>query len=172
MANLGDKEQAYYNRKEGALVKETWRGYRGDQAGLLPGDVIVDLEGKPVRSIDDLEVLVLPLALEIFELRVLRGPKTMQVALRARPPSSEPPVDEAHSGLQLSSPPTGYPIDSVLPGSPAARSGIEPGDRLLKIDHEDPRNLAVVQQALSQHRAKPLHVVLERGDRRWEVILE
>jgi S1-C subfamily serine protease len=172
VANLGEKEQTYYKRKDGALIKETWRGYRGDQAGLLPGDVIVDLEGKPVRSVDDLEVLVLPLALEIFEVRILRGPKAMQLSLRARPPSSAPPVDETHSGLQLSSPPTGYAIDSVMPGSPAAQAGIEPGDRLLKIGHEDPRNLAAVQQALSQHRANPLHVVLERGDRRWEVILE
>ncbi len=69
VANLGEKEQAYYKRKDGALIRETWRGYRGDQAGLLPGDVIVELEGKPVRSVDDLEVLVLPLALETFQLQ-------------------------------------------------------------------------------------------------------
>jgi hypothetical protein len=29
-----------------------------------------------------------------------------------------------------------------------------------------------VQQAFSQRRGRPLHVVLERGARRWEVILE
>jgi hypothetical protein len=29
-----------------------------------------------------------------------------------------------------------------------------------------------VQQVFAQHRGKPLHVVLERGERRWEVILE
>jgi S1-C subfamily serine protease len=172
VANLAEKEQAYYKRKEGVVIKETWRDYRGDQAGLLPGDVIVGLERKPVRSIEDLEVLILPLSLEIFELGVIRGAKATQVPLRARPPSSETPVEQAHSGLKLSAAPAGYPIDSVLPGSPAAQAGIQPSDRLLKIGHEDPRSLAAVEEALSRRSGNPMHVVLERGDRRWEVLLK
>lgn len=172
VTNLGETGQAYFKRKDGAAIQETWRGYRADQAGLLPGDLIVGLEGKPVRSVDDLEVLVLPLSLETFDLQVIRGAKTMRVQLRARPPSSETVVESSHSGLRLSSSPAGYPIDSVAPGSPAARAGVQPGDRLLKIDQEDPGSQAAVQQAFSQRRGKPLHVVLERGERRWEVILE
>jgi len=171
LANLGEAAQAYTKRKEGVVISETWRGYRADQAGLLPGDLVVGLEGKPVRSVEDLEVLVLPLSLEIFELHVLRGASTIRVGLRARPPNSASTADEVHSGLTLSMPPTGYPIDSVLPGSPADQAGIQPGDRLLKIDHQDPRSLDEVQRALAQSRGKPLHLVLERGERRWEVIL-
>jgi S1-C subfamily serine protease len=172
VANLGEASQAYFRRKEGVAIQETWRGYRGDQAGLLPGDLIIGLEGKPVRSVDDLEVLVLPLSLETFDLQVLRGAKAMRVDLRARPPSSATAVESSHSGLGLSSPLAGYPIDSVAPGSPAAQAGVQPGDRLLKIDQADPGSQASVQQLFAQRRSKPLHVVLERGERRWEVILE
>jgi membrane-associated protease RseP (regulator of RpoE activity) len=59
-----------------------------------------------------------------------------------------------------------------MPASPAAQAGIQPGDRLLKIGHEDPRNLAAVRQALSRRQDAPLHVVLERGEMRWETILQ
>jgi S1-C subfamily serine protease len=172
VTNLGEPDQAYHQRKGGALVREIWTGYRADQAGLVPGDVIIGLEGKPVSTADDLEVLVLPLSLEVFELMVLRGPRTMRIGLRARPPSSAAAAEQVPSGLKFSTTPAGFPIDSVAPDSPAARAGIRAGDRLLKIGHQDPRNQAAVENALSQRRTRPLHVVVERGDRRWEAILE
>jgi S1-C subfamily serine protease len=172
LANLSESEQVYHKRKEGVILTETWRGYRADQAGLLPGDVIVSLEDKPVRSLDDLEVMVLPLAQEIFELQIERGGRTLPVRLRARPATAEDGAVDAPAGLKLSTPSEGYPIDSVLPGSAAAAAGIQPGDRLLKVNHEDATNANAVRQALSGSRERPLQLVLERGGRRWEVILE
>jgi S1-C subfamily serine protease len=172
VANLNEAERAYYKRKQGVVIRETWKGYRADQAGLLPGDLIVSLGEQPVDSVDDLEVLVLPLAREIFELGVVRGGRPLQVALRARPGSEEAGEENVPAGLRLSAPPEGYLIDSVMPASPAAQAGIQPGDRLLKIGHEDPRNLAAVRQALSRRQDAPLHVVLERGEMRWETILQ
>jgi S1-C subfamily serine protease len=153
------------------VITETWKGYRADQAGLLPGDLIVSLEDQPVHSVDNLEVLILPPSREIFELGIVRGAKTMQTRLRVRP-GLEEEAEPIQAGLKLSAPAEGYLIDSVTPGSPAANAGIQPGDRLLEINHEEPRSLPAVQQALSQGRAGPLHVVLERGERRWDVILE
>jgi S1-C subfamily serine protease len=172
LANLSESEQVYHKRKEGAIVRETWQGYRAGQAGLLPGDVIVSLEEKPVRSVDDLEVMVLPLAQEIFELRIERGGRILPLRLRARPASAQDGAEDAHAGLKLSSPPEGYPIDSVLPGSAAAAAGIQSGDRLLKIDHEDVASANAVRQALASSRERPLHLVLERSGRRWEVLLQ
>ena len=172
VANLVEAEQAYYKRKDGVVIKETWKGYRADQVGLLPGDIIVSLEDKAVGSSDDLEVMVLPLAQEIFELRVVRGGRTLPMRLRARPSSSRDRVEDLHAGLKLSSPTEGFPIDSVAPGSVAARAGIQSGDRLLKVDHEDPASANAVRQTLAKSRQSPLHLVLERGNRRWEVILE
>jgi S1-C subfamily serine protease len=169
--NLGEAEQAYHKRKNGVIIMETWRGYGADRAGLLPGDLIVSLEEKPLRSVDDLELMVLPVAQEIFELRVLRGGRPLALRLRARPPSTHDDED-LHAGLKLSTPAQGYPIDFVLAGSPAAIAGIQPGDRLLKIDYEDPANANAVRQAFAKSRTGPLHLVLERGDRRWAVLLE
>jgi S1-C subfamily serine protease len=170
--NLGETEQAYHKRKEGAILKEIWRGYGADRAGLLPGDLIVNLEGKAVSSVDDLEVMVLPVAQEIFDLGVVRGGRPLELRLRARPPSSLEAGDDLHAGFKLSTPQQGYPIDFVMAGSPASRAGIQPGDRLLKIDYEDPANANAVRQAFSKSRTGPLHLVLERGDRRWAVLLE
>lgn len=171
VANLAETEKTYYKREDGVLVKEIWKGFRADQAGLLPGDIIVNLEENPVKSVEDLEVMVLPLAQEIFELQVVRGRRTMPLRLRARPPSPQDGADDPQAGVQLSAVAQGYPIGSVLPGSPAARAGIQPGDRLLKINHEDPPNANAVRQALARSRENPLHLVIERGDRCWEVIL-
>jgi C-terminal processing protease CtpA/Prc len=103
---------------------------------------------------------------------VVRGGRALALRLRARPPSSAEAGDDLHAGFKLSTPQQGYPIDFVMAGSPASMAGIQPGDRLLKIDYEDPANTNAVRQAFSKSRTGPLHLVLERGDRRWAVLLE
>jgi membrane-associated protease RseP (regulator of RpoE activity) len=56
-------------------------------------------------------------------------------------------------------------------GSAAANAGIRPGDVLLRINHAEPRNMAQVRRLLAVGRAAAAFVELQRGDRRWGVLL-
>jgi hypothetical protein len=65
----------------GLRVEQTWEGWPANAAGFLPGDIILSLDGDPVRSLDDLHKLVLPPAITAFEVRVRRGRRTLRIPL-------------------------------------------------------------------------------------------
>jgi S1-C subfamily serine protease len=56
-------------------------------------------------------------------------------------------------------------IESVAPDSPAARAGLQSGDRILRVDDNAMTNLAVLQRALSAAKSKPVFIVYKRHSR-------
>jgi serine protease Do len=44
--------------KEGVLVRDVVEGSRADEAGIRPGDVIVEVDRQPVRSVEELQAHV------------------------------------------------------------------------------------------------------------------
>ena len=81
---LDGNEQEYFAGDETVLIREVWRGLPADTAGLRPGDLIVTFDGRPAKTPDDLQPLVLPAARELLELRVRRGRRTVTAVLPAR----------------------------------------------------------------------------------------
>lgn len=120
---------------------------------LAPGDLILRVDGKPVRSLDELEAVAgkpsgddRPLVIEF------QREAEQQLALlspihgdRVRTPLPELP--KAWSGVEvqpvtsslardLGLPASGFRITRVYPGSPLAAAGAEVGDLLTAIDGE------------------------------------
>jgi serine protease Do len=166
---LDEAEQSHFDLEHGAIVREVWRGYRADLAGLQPGDVILELNGQPVISPDELNALLLPEAGETHTVGIKRGPRSRQIELT--PAAIPVPEGDGGVGLAWDSPPPGYDIGSVLPGSPAAQADLQPGDRLLRLDHVAPRNLAHLRQLLSRRGQRAVLLELERAGKRWAVLL-
>ena len=169
---LSEEEAAYFDLSDGVMVREVWTGYRGQEAGLLPGDIIEALDGAVVVAPVDLEALGEPAGEQSLELSVGRGPTTLTVALPRN--DIEEALDVAatsDAGLVWEAPPEPYRIDAVVPDSRAAAAGIEPGDRLIRIDHAEPRSLAQVQQIFADTQTLPVLLDIERGNRRLAVLV-
>lgn len=161
--------RAHLGAESGVLVREVWRGYPAAEV-LRPGDVIRRLEGEPVVGPGDLQPLLQPGDHPRFLLEVRRSRATTRVSLPARVdprPSSSP----LPSGLLLEPPPGGYRIAVVHPGTPAAVAGIEPGDRLLRVDSVAVRDAPQATRLLSRRGGQPVFVEVERGARRWGALL-
>jgi hypothetical protein len=167
--SLDEAEQSHFGLEHGAIVREVWRGYRADSAGLQPGDVILELNGQPITSPDELNALLLPEAGETLTVGIKRGTRSSQIELT--PVAIPAPAGDRGVGLAWDSAPLGYDIGSILPGSPAAQAGLQPGDRLLRLDHRTPRNLAQVRQLLSRRGRRAVLLELERAGKRWAVLL-
>jgi C-terminal processing protease CtpA/Prc len=71
----------------------------------------------------------------------------------------------------LESAPKTYRIESVLPDGPAARAGIQPGDRLVRINRAEPRNAEQVMRAMTAAGRGPLLLEIERDQRRIAVVI-
>ena len=168
----GDETGSTEDRGQALVVTEVWSGGVADRAGLLPFDVIRELDGEPVRSEDDLASLLDPETSGARELKILRGSRTRTLQLGTNGKPDDRTVEDSESaGLVFATPPTGFVIHSVTPGSRAERGGIQPGDRLLEVNGRRVRSERELNRIVAASGEKPLPLIVERGDRKRSFLL-
>ncbi len=168
---LTEETRDYFGSDAGLLVTEVWSGWPGDAAGLLPGDVIQELDGEPVATLEDVSRLVLPVAYPTYELTVFRAGGAVPLTMAASEGDFPAALAAEAPGILLEPRTTGLRIEEIVPGSPADRAGLKPGDRLLTIGGRRPRNLAAANRALAAGSERPVWVAVERGPRKFGVFL-
>jgi S1-C subfamily serine protease len=167
---LSDEERRYFKDVEGLLVRSVWRDMSATAAGLWPGDIAVALNGQPVAAIEDLQPLTVQSNLPL-ELRVKRGTRTVTLTLGSSSTPSVSSADTANVGLIFQSAAPTYRIDSVAPGSRAARAGVQSGDRLLRINRVVPQSAGQVERAMATATAVPMLLEIGRDSRRIAIVL-
>jgi Do/DeqQ family serine protease len=162
---------------EGAQVAEVQPGSPAAQAGLRTGDVIVALNGRPVRGGAELRARLGVISVgESVGLTVQRGKETHELKARIgeldgrqEQVAAAQPVPELagatvansrRSGLHLRK--SAVLVTEVKPGSPAFRHGLRSGDYVVGINQ---RRIASVQELVSALQ-KPGRVTLQviRGE--------
>ena len=176
LAEFGLKE------RRGALVSVVNAGQPAARAGMEPGDVILEWNGKPVQRRDQLvQMVVATKPGTTVPVKVLRDRKevTLNITVeeldlegettrtaRRSGPGAEPDVQETTGfGLSLETltsemarrlrvPPgtEGVLIRDVEPGSPAQRAGISRGDIILQVNR---RPVTTPQEASRALNAVP-----------------
>lgn len=164
--NMGDapRDVNSLGTRQGALVSSVFDGSPADRAGIQPGDVIVAVDGLPVREGDDLLNLVTTLEPgDRGRFRLMRGGRTIEVTVRAgsRPESGEAigrswpgmsvveVTDDLRRRFELSSRSGDVVIGRVVADSPAATAGFRSGDMIEAVNGERVRNLAEFYEALN-----------------------
>jgi len=157
------------DERRGALVSVVEKGGPADRAGMKPGDIITEYDGKPVRTSDDLVRLVVNSKPgSAVSLKVLRDkqPKTLNVRVEAvdLPGETTTSTDsdtQSGFGMALSaitpemaqqfglpSGAGGVLVTDTTPHSPAARAGLQPGDVIIEINRKPARTIGDVITAL------------------------
>ena len=163
------------NKAEGALISDVTLDAPGAKAGLRTGDVITELDGKPVTDAGQLQMLVgQKRPGETIHLEVVRDSKPMNVAVTVEALGGDKGTEVAGNehgkgrwGLKLadltpdvrnelqSQDPQfqksvhGAVVEDVLPGSPADNAGLQQGDVIMEVDRHAVRSASDVAQALS-----------------------
>ena len=160
------------NKAEGALVSDVQPDAPGAKAGLRTGDVITELDGKPVTDAGQLQMIVgqkrpgdtirlqvmrdskltsIPVTLE-----VLGGDKGGEVASNEhgkgrwgmRLADLTPEVrNELQTPAEVSV--HGAVVEDVVPGSPADNAGVQRGDVIMEVNRHAVKSASDVVQALS-----------------------
>src|SRR5688500_14093136 len=173
LAEFGLKE------RRGALVGQVTRGQPAEKAGIEPGDVILEFNGKPVKNTDELVgTVVRTKPGTTVPVKILRDKqeRTVNVTVdelnlenegsrtrSTRETSNEPDEEEAEKfGLTMSAltPETaqrlrapsdaqGVVITEVEQGSPAFRAGLVSGDIITRINRQPVRNTQEASRALA-----------------------
>ena len=152
---------------EGALIAETQPDGAAAKAGIMPGDVVVSVDGQAVRNAHDLAARIgamAPGTVARIDLRRSNGTdSTISVTLGELPvtpfkPPTMPAPPRRGSGLGLALAPAatvagagsnGMIIAEVNPSGPAAQKGLAPGDVVLDIAGKPVNSNADVRNALS-----------------------
>jgi serine protease Do/serine protease DegQ len=169
---------------EGAVVAAVEKGSAADRAGLRPKDVVIAVNGRPIRASSELRnrVGLIPVGEEV-EMTVLRGGNQLRVRARIAelfqaitvPGESVPQL----AGLKVAEIQRGMPAYGQVEGvvvtgsdreSPAFRNGLRVGDVIYGVNQWRVRS---VQQFLEALRTgePPLRLGLLRGEYRITLII-
>jgi serine protease Do/serine protease DegQ len=158
---------------EGAVVSEVQAASPAAAAGLRKGDVVVGLNGRPVRGAAELRARlgVVPVG-ETIELQVRRGVDTHRLKARVAPIESGSSGGAAlqelagavlqeveRSGLPASN--RAVLVTAVKPQSPAFRHGLRAGDLIIGVNGRRVTSTKALAAAL---RARNVQLHVLRGD--------
>ncbi|GIW89300.1 MAG: serine endoprotease DegQ [Isosphaeraceae bacterium] len=152
----------------GAQVRDVEPNSPAAAAGLAPNDVLIELDGQPVRDVPDLRnrIARLPVGSRV-NIAFLRDGQRQTTTLTV---AALPLLRSLGARVQSDeNTPPGLPplrIDSVDPGSAAARSGLRPGQRLLAIGNRtvsSPDELETILGRFDPTQPIPLRILSPDG---------
>jgi len=159
----------------GVLVSEVFAGDPAAQAGVKPGDVIVEVGQTPVRSPHDVQFAVLKYSPgETFVLKVNRNGEVLELQVTARRKDGQqgsPAEPESRNrfeklGLVLEADDDGVVIADVAAGSAASAAQLQPGDRILEINRQELSSLAQAAEAFAAASGNSAILYIDRGGRK------
>ena len=163
--------------RKGALVRTVTPGSAASRAGLEPGDVITNFNGKPVSDRDELVRMVVatkPGATVPVRIMRDRQEKSVNVTVEELDLDSETRVSrnsDRDDPAQTTSTGFGLRLQNIAPadarelklesskgalvadvdqGSPAARAGLRPGDVIVRVGREPIASVTDAQRELGQ----------------------
>jgi serine protease Do len=160
----------HMNKAEGALISDVQADAPGAKAGLRTGDVITEIDGKPVTDAGQLQMIVgQKRPGDTIHLELMRDSKTSSVAVTLETLGSDKDTEtagadhgkgrwglgladltpEVRSEVQAQSSVHGAVVEDVKPGSPADNAGLQRGDIIMEVDRRPVKSAADVAQVLS-----------------------
>jgi serine protease Do len=168
--------------RAGALVSDVFKGDPADKAGIKVGDIIIEINGKPVKDTQELLLTIASYTVnEKISVRVIRDGKeiNLRVAVAERKDGREAPATERTSGhfgisaqditdqmgRQLGIPKeSGVIVTDIEPGSAADEARIQPGDIIAQVNRVSIRSMAEYTREISKAaEGKGVTLLIKRG---------
>lgn len=173
---------------KGALVQGLTPGAPAEKAGVKRGDIIIKVDGKPVKNSREVQRQVLARRVgDSVSLELWRDGKGVTLLAKTAelpgeegqgggPGGEEGQPSKARLGLSLQTlnpqmaerfglqTDKGVLISGVKPGSPAADAGLQRGDVILEVDRRTVRSAEEASKALGTEHAGGHVLLVQRGD--------
>lgn len=168
-------------KPEGALISEVVKDSPADKAGLKQGDIILEYNKIPVKSLqsfrNEISLMVpgTPIDLKINRKgQVLQVPVTLGVAsdtlaaggslIQKLGMEIDNLTPELARQLGLTQREEGVVITKIKPGSAAATAGLRPGFLIQAVNHKKVTNVSEFNEALGQPENKRILLLVRQGN--------
>lgn len=164
---------------EGALAAQVFLGSPADKAGIMPGDFIIELNGKHVKSVDTLVRDVGDLlAGESTTFEVIRNKETITLTAKIEKRDEKivedssklwpgftpvPITDEIIEKLKLDKGQSGVIIGSILPKSPGVVMGLKQSDVIVGVCDKQIKNIQEFYRELSKSSKEVWFDIIREG---------
>jgi len=170
------------NRTEGALIAAVVKGSPAETAGLKAGDVAVELDGKPLRSMQDLRVRIGMMTLGTsVNLGVIRDGSKKDFKITIGKPPTETVVAKAEdrpalegatfSNTDPNDKVKGVRVTNVERNSPAFQSNLRTGDIIISVNRKDVTSVDEFTTAMKDS-ARQTALFIKRGGEDILVIVQ
>jgi serine protease Do len=170
---------------KGALVAQVSPGSPAEKAGIEPGDIILEFDGKKISEANDLSRIVASTPVgKMIALKLSREGKVIDRSLKVgemEEKGETPRASSSHKSLGIAvqnltpeivqelglKNAAGVVVTRVEPGSPAAEGGLQEGDVIREVNRKPVKSTEDFVQKLE--KAKDQNTVLlfiQRGDHR------
>lgn len=141
------------------MIGSVTKGGAAEKAGLTTGDRIVRIAGDRIEQFDDLRLTIGANAGEPLNVEYIRNGARRETTLTPVPTEDEfGVVGRAGIGPWIS------PVVAVvLPDSPAAKAGVQPGDRLVSANGKPIQHLMDFDPVLDAAKNAPVAIQVMRG---------
>lgn len=153
------------NPEDGLLITNVQAGSPADKAGLVRGDILLEVDGQVVDSYAALQQVLNGLNPgDQVDVRVLHGDevRSLSVKLEENPRTGATPraylgieTQGAQPSLGLNTPSlagAGVLVAEVISGTPAEEAGLKAGDRILSIDGESVQSGSDLASIIQSHQ--------------------
>lgn len=153
------------NPQDGLLITSVQPGSPADKAGLVRGDILLDLDGQAVDNYASLQQILSGLNPgDQVGVRVLHGDEVRTLNVRLEENLGSGSLPRAYLGIEAQGamPPfefnmprlagPGVLVAEVISGTPAENAGLEAGDRILSIDGESVQSGSQLATLIQTHQ--------------------
>ncbi len=175
--------------REGIIIAQVMKGSPADKYGLKVGDVIVEVDGKKIDSVRDLQLRIMRTkpGTEVT-LKVIREGKKKSIKVKVgelpeKTSGKRKSYEGKGLGLTLKNMTAqersrfgveGVVVVGVVPGSPAHHSGLRPGDIIMRVNHKKVKRVdefyRIIESLKEMGKAKAL-LLVRRGEGNVYVVL-
>ena len=167
----------FYQNKSGALVMDIQKDSPADKAGLKRGDLIIEIDSKPVTDASDLRNKIgMMIPNTNISIRFIRDKKTLitnttLITLDDKEVAVSNGDIKFFNGLKLKEADGSVVVVEVEPNSKAAKKGFKINDMVIQIENMPIASLKDLNKALETYKGKK-RVYIQRDNRTFLVVCD
>jgi len=169
-----------YDKQNGAFVSQVMQGSAADNAGIKAGDIIVSINGNPVRSFGEVRAKIATMgAGKVVKLGLIRDGKEQEVSVTLKQADKQQAAaSELHPALKGATlantekgrQPAGVEVTDVQAKTPAASIGLRKGDVIVGVNRQRINNLDELGK-LMKNNQEVFALNIQRGNMTLYLVL-